>query len=145
MRVILVVCGIVLSGVAGLFIWGWISSNEELNRARPYIAYKRLRYLAEGCDRYKTQFNRWPNSLAELQAGRPECGKPWDKDAWGNEVVFVPYNDALGYGEIISYGRDRKPGGTGDDRDLEVRFPTDTNTNWNKHEGVGLEKPRINP
>ena len=44
--------------------------------------------------------------------------------------MLVPYNQSLGYGQIISYGRDGGPGGTGTDGDLAVRFPTQANAGW---------------
>ncbi len=102
-------------------------------------------YLAEGCEKYRAQYGAQPNSLIQLQAGRPELADPWDKDAWGREIMLVPYKESLGYGQIISYGRDGKPGGARADGDLAVRFPTQTNAEWNKQQGAGLHQPRFNP
>lgn len=141
MRLILIICGIVVLLLAGLYILGGIAGKRELQKIKPWITYTRLMGIAEGCDKYKAQYDSWPSSLSQLQKGHPELVDPWDKDGWGRELVLVPYNETRGYGEIISYGRDAKPGGTGDNRDLEVRFPTDANADWNKQEGVGLKEP----
>src|SRR5205809_2770517 len=55
------------------------------------------------------------------------------------------YRDSLGYGAVMSYGQDGKPGGAGDDRDLQVRFPSAANANWNAQAGLGLKQPEIRP
>ncbi len=145
MRVFIIICGIIASLITGLFLLGWIASHRQLKEIKPYITYTRLMYLAGGCDKYQAQYGKWPDSLAQLQSGRPELVDPWDKDAWGREVVLVPYDKSLGYGEVVSYGSDGKVSGTGANRDLLVRFPCAANTNWNEQMGAGLKKPRFNP
>ena len=97
------------------------------------------------CESYKAQYNVWPTSLAQLAEGRPEFGDPLDKDAWGRQIVLVPYSPEVGYGSLLSFGCDGKPRGTGPDRDLEIRFPMAPNAERNKREGAGLKGPRFNP
>ncbi|HTS16973.1 MAG TPA: type II secretion system protein GspG [Verrucomicrobiae bacterium] len=143
MRVVLYICGIFAALVAGLFLAGRYLGHKEMEDIKPWVTYGGVMYIAKGCDKYKAQYGEWPGSLAQLVAGRPEFGDPWGKDAWGRYLVLVPFNPSLGYGQIISYGRDGKPGGTGPDRDLVVRFPTDANADWNKQQGVGLKEPRF--
>ena len=46
---------------------------------------------------------------------------------------------SLGYGEVISYGRDGVPGGTSDSSDIKVRFPVRLNFAWNKQQGIILK------
>ncbi len=160
MRVLFIICGIVAVLFATLFIslrfYGW----RERQEIKPWITYTRLLGVASDCDKYKEQYGVWPNSLAQLLAFRPEL-IDWAKDAWGQNdskmwgqnddsvwgryVVLVPYDKSLGYGEVISYGRDGKPGGTGADRDMIVRFPTEANAAWNKQQGEGLKKPQRPP
>ena len=43
-------------------------------------------------------------------------------DAWGHNIAFVPFTPDRGFGSVMSYGRDGRPGGTGPDSDVEVRF-----------------------
>jgi hypothetical protein len=100
--------------------------------------------LASGCDKMKKERGAWPSSLAELQAFRADF-EEGSKDMWDRDVVFIPYNASLGYGQIISYGRDGKPGGTGADTDLEIRFPSDSNVVWNTKMGQGLRRPSLPP
>jgi hypothetical protein len=145
MRIVFLICGIIAALVVGLRFFGWCVTRKQLEDIKPWVSYGRLMYVASRCDLYKAQYGTWPGSLAQLLAGRPELGDPWDKDGWGRHFVLAQYNKSLGYGEVISYGRDGKPGGIGADRDLEVRFPTEANAAWNKEQGVGLKEPRLRP
>jgi hypothetical protein len=152
MRVKFVIYGIIaiLFAVffASLRFYGW----RERQESKPYITYTRLMDVALDCDKYNVQYGVWPNSLTKLIAFRPEL-IDWAKDAWGQNddglwgryVVLVPYDKSLGYGEVVSYGRDGKPGGTGLNSDLVVRFPTEVNAAWNKQQGEGLKKPQRAP
>jgi hypothetical protein len=78
-----------------------------------------------------TNFNaavgRWPHSLLELQSNSMQTVfmiAPADsKDPWGRPFVYVPFNGATGFGRVITYGRDGKPGGAALDADIERRFP----------------------
>ena len=128
--------------IASLAIWIRISDAKRLEEGKPWITHSRLMYfVSNGCTKYKTHFGVWPSSLAQLR----ELGEDLNErasDTWGNVFIFVPYNESLGYGQIISFGADGKPGGTNADADIEVRFPFDTNETWNKQAGAGLKRPR---
>lgn len=141
---VVTLCGILF---ASLRYYGW----QQRQEIKPWITYTRLMYAASKCDLYKEQKGVWPDSLAQLRSFRPEFND-WAKDAWGQsdniwgrDFILIPYKESIGYGELVSYGRDGKPGGSGLDRDLIVRFPCDANTNWNEQMGAGLKKPRFNP
>jgi hypothetical protein len=142
MRRTFTVCGIVAGLTVGLLLSVRILGSKELEDIKPWVTYSRLMGVARVCDEYKRQNGVWPNSLAQLLVPHPEL-KDWAKDGWGRYVQLVSYNESLGHGQIISYGRDGKPGGTGADRDLVVRFPTEANSAWNTQEGVGLKQPRM--
>jgi Type II secretion system (T2SS), protein G len=142
---IFIICGIPIILIAGLWLFGVIAVRQQSQEIKPWITYRRLLYVALGCDEYKKRNGAWPNSLAQLHSFRTDLNDPWTKDAWGRDVVLIPYNEHLGYGEIISYGRDGKPGGTDADRNLQVRFPTESNSEWNEQQGVGLKQPRLSP
>jgi hypothetical protein len=102
-------------------------------------------FVASGCDEYQAKYGNFPASLAELHTLREDLSEPWTQDAWERHLIISPYNKSLGYGRIISYGRDGKPGGNDNDKDLEVRFPLTANEEWNRSVGNGLEKPRFRP
>jgi hypothetical protein len=158
MKMLFTICKIVgkvgvalLAGVAVFLIGCWLYIGITVGRAsyagRQYITYTRLMGVSSDCDKYKAQYGKWPTNLTQLIGFRPEL-TDWAKDAWGKGdnvwgryVILIPYNESLGYGEVVSYGRDGKPGGTGLDRDLIVRFPSEANAAWNKQQGEGLKRP----
>jgi hypothetical protein len=145
MRTTIIAGTTILSLVVGLVLWSWIRDEKERQAIKPYVTYKRLMHVASWCGRYKEQRGAWPNSLTELRTFQPECNPPWSTDAWGKNFILIPYQESLGYGQVISYGRDGKPGGDGLDRDLVVRFPCKPNETWNAKQGEGLPQPRIRP
>jgi hypothetical protein len=141
-RVILSICGMPVILIIGLFVWARISGGIEQQEIKPWQTYGDLLYVASRCDVYRQQSGKWPDSRAQLLVSRPELAAPWDKDAWGHDWVLVPYSESVGYGEIISYGRDGKPGGTGLDRDLVARYPLPKYAAWNRQESADLKLPR---
>jgi hypothetical protein len=70
---------------------------------------------------------RWPTSAAELVTNSMGLvfisPSPPIPDSWGRHIVYQPYTSNAGYGRVISYGRDGRPGGIGPDADIEQRFP----------------------
>jgi hypothetical protein len=144
MRAILITCAIIAGLLVGAFCYMHLMYVKELEEIKPYVTYTRLVYLASGCDKFKNERGAWPSSLAELQAFRADFNE-FSQDMWGRALVLVPYNPSMGYGQVISYGRDGKQGGTGADADLEVRFPSDSNVVWNAKMGQGLRRPSMPP
>ena len=147
MRVVFVIIGAILLIIISLLIIPRIITARGMQEAKPYVTYTRLIYVASWCDKYKGQYGAWPSSLAQLRAFRPEL-IDWARDAWGpgdnmwgRDVVLISYNETIGYGEVISYGRDGMPGGTSVDQDMVVRFPLTTNSNRNEHVEHSLKKP----
>jgi hypothetical protein len=125
--------------VVALVIWAMLAGERKKQETKPFVSYTRLMGVAEACDEYKHQRGEWPNSLSQIISFKPEM-VDWAKDDWGRYVVLVPYNKSLGYGKVISYGRNGRPGGGADlDREIEVRFPIEVNFIWNKEEGVSLK------
>ena len=130
LNMFLVVCAIFAVLVAAL-VW---HLKERKEASKPYISYTGLVTLANGCGDYKKQYGVFPEKMEQLRGFRPDMVAS-TTDAYGHSVILVPYNESVGYGELISYGRDGKPGGENQfDRDIVIRFPTDTETNtqWNK-------------
>lgn len=122
------------------FIIRAIHANKVMVSKIPQIAtYSTLLDIASECDKYEAENGRWPNSLSELQKGPPVYPSEYCTDAWGRMVIFVPFTNSPGYGKAISYGSDGKPGGTGLDRDFEIRFPLAANKNWNDQQGDWLK------
>jgi len=144
MRAILITLGTIIILIGGLSVCLRITNERAKVTNRPYGTYTRLIGVASDCELYSRQYGRWPNSLAELRAFRPEL-KDWAKDMWGHDVKVVPYDKSLGYGEVISYGGDGILGGIGADRDLVVRYPLEPNAEWNKQLELGLKQSEVRP
>jgi hypothetical protein len=143
MRPVIVICAGIFALGVGAVLWLNISRHKEVQEVKPYLTYTRLMGAARDCDEYWSQHQSWPSSIAQLRAFRPDLNE-WAVDMWGRDFVLVPFSVSTGYGQIISYGRDGKPGGSTEaDRDIEVRFPTRVNTNWNAKVGQSLKKPYL--
>ena len=70
----------------------------------------------------------WPASIEQLVAHPDPSGnmavflKDDTNDAWGNPIIFEPFDSKRGYGRIISYGADGKPGGVGSSADIVLHY-----------------------
>ncbi len=111
----------------------------------PSNTFSRMMTVASACDEYNMQAGQWPSSLSELHYYSLPFPSQWCTDAWTHPIILVPYTNSLGYGKILSYGRDGKVGGAGEDRDIEVRFPVEANSNWNDQERNEFEYYRPQP
>lgn len=119
-------------GISTLTVF-WQIVDRDRN-FKSYSSYLRLVNLANGLSDYNTNNRVWPTNLNQLIVARPDLG-PNMEDGYGRPVVFLPFKDSIGYGAIVSYGRDGKPGGGNRfDRDIEIRFPMDASANaqWNQ-------------
>jgi hypothetical protein len=73
----------------------------------------------------------WPTSMHELVARPDSSGnmamflKGGTNDSWGRPVVFEPFDPTRGYGRIMSYGADGKPGGVGASADIVLHYADD--------------------
>jgi hypothetical protein len=101
---------------------------------KPFDTYLEMIYIARGCEDYEAAGGQWPDSIPNSFDSR--YGVTMARDPWGNDIAFVPYIKAVGYGELISYGRDGKPGGSGLDRDWVMRFPIRQNYEWDKKQAM---------
>jgi hypothetical protein len=128
--IVFAIIGIYASVSVFCILWN-LHGGEQ--RVKPYSSYTRLVNLGYGFDDYKKQKGGWPADIIQLVNVRPDLGNDTN-DAYGHAVILIPYSEKTGYGELISYGRDGKPGGDNKfDHDIEIRFPTETETNaqWN--------------
>ncbi len=89
----------------------------------------RLLNITQASQSYHHAYGVWPAGLAALSPEHNSLhiaflpsGKSTTKDAWGRPLLYKPFDPALGYGTVMSLGRDGKPGGEGNDGDMEERF-----------------------
>ncbi len=122
--VVLVIIGL-LAGYVGPKYFAQIGKSESK------LARAQINALGKALDQFRLDNGHYPRTeegLAALNA-RPSNEAKWDgpylskavpADPWGNPYVFVMPGE---YGEydLLSYGKDGKPGGDGDNADV---------TNW---------------
>lgn len=106
-----------------LCIVGWLSVRNPLRFAKTQALLSSYPMVASN---YFKIYGRWPQSIAEITTNPSNivfiAPCPPTNDAWGRPIIFEPFDPARGYGRVMSYGRDAKPGGTGPDADIEFRF-----------------------
>jgi general secretion pathway protein G len=102
-----------------------------LGTARSDAAQAQIKNIESALELFYIDNLRRPTNeegLAVLNQPTPELQARWNgpylknadslKDPWGNAYIYRVTDAAV---EITSYGRDGKPGGTGEDRDLTNR------------------------
>jgi len=117
----------ILAGAVTLQIWNKV---ENARRAR---AVQDIKTLEDAVDLYAADNGAPPSQEQGLAAlsekpGSPPLPRNWDgpylkkrlpKDPWGQEYVYVcPGQLNPNSYDIISYGDDGQPGGTGKDEDV---------------------------
>lgn len=109
--------GTALSIFVLTYLASWVRMDEELMQIRPvgetrYIFHRN----STAIDEYKSINGSLPESLHELDVNTlsvlPRI------DGWGGEIRYRRHDDEY---ELISFGRDRQPGGAGLDADLVYR------------------------
>lgn len=107
--------------------------------SKPYLTCSMLFNIAsQGCEGYKKARGAWPGSIGDIDSFVQGMVHP---DAWNHDLAYTPFDSAKGYGEIISYGRDGKAGGTGEDADIVIRFPLAENADWNRQQAKNIQVP----
>ena len=119
--VVMVIIGL-LAGYVGPKLFGQIGKSEvKVTRAQ-------IDGLAKALDQYRIDTGRYPTSeqglaaLTARPANEPKWAGPYlaksiPKDPWGNDYRYVSPGEHGDY-DLLSYGRDGRPGGDGEDADL---------------------------
>jgi hypothetical protein len=88
-----------------------------------------LSLVVEASAQFHIAYDSWPRGFSEFYPDRNSnhiAFLPPDSwstnDAWGHPLIYKPFDVAKGYGSVASLGRDAKPGGNGEDGDMEERF-----------------------
>lgn len=119
---------VIIGLLAGLVAVNLIPQAEEAKRK---AALAQMKSMEQALELYKLDTGQYPDSLQELvspSSGRAAYlkGGKLPKDPWNKDFKFiVPGIDGQPY-EIISYGSDGQPGGTGENADI---------SNWGTSEG----------
>lgn len=122
--VVLAILGLLAAFVAPRYF-------DQLDRSNAKIALTQLRALSEALDHYRLDVGRYPSTeqglaaLTTAPAGESRWQGPYLKravplDPWGRAFVYrMPADQPEP--ELISLGRDGRPGGSGEDADLSAR------------------------
>jgi len=115
--IVIVILGLLLSLVAPAMFSKVGSSQRKTAKAQ-------MQMLATALDTYRLDIGGYPESLEELRKSTkagwdgPYLPRELPPDPWGNPYVYKsPGEGGVPY-DLLSYGKDGKPGGTGDDEDI---------------------------
>ena len=117
----------VLAGLVGPMVF------RNVGDAKISAAKAQLELFGLALDQYRLDNDYYPSTAQGLEALRtapvgeppaanwrgPYLKKPIPLDPWGHPYIYISpgSQNPTGY-DLISYGRDGKPGGEGEDRDL---------------------------
>lgn len=119
--VVVVIIGLLASYVAPRYF-------AQVGKSEVTVAKSQIDSFDKALDLYRADVHRYPTTAEGLQAlmtrpaGTPNWAGPYLKkaiplDPWGDPYVYRAPGTKRDY-DIVSYGRDGKPGGTGEDADL---------------------------
>src|SRR5262252_1812521 len=116
--VVIVIIGLLAGYVAPRYF-------SQVGKSEVQVARAQIDALEKAVDQYRLDNRRYPTSEEGLAAVQPYLKKTLPNDPWGRPYNYRIPGDKAEY-EIFSYGRDGKPGGTGEDADIGVQAVTNT-------------------
>lgn len=113
---------VIIGLLAGLVAVNLLPQAEKAKRT---TAITQMKTFEQALDLYKLDNGRYPTTEQGFEAllsgkgGEPYLkGGKLPRDPWGNEYAYISPGDGGRPYEIISYGADGQPGGSGDDADI---------------------------
>jgi len=119
--VVIVIIGLLAGYVAPRYF-------SQVGKSEVQVARAQIDAIEKALDQYRLDTSRYPNTEQGLDAltTKPTNEARWQGpylkraapvDPWGRPYVYRAPG-AQGEFELVSYGRDGKPGGTGEDADI---------------------------
>ena len=108
--VVIVIIGLLAGYVAPRYF-------SQVGKSEIQVARAQIDAFDKALDQYRLDKRRYPTSEEGLEAIRPYLRKELPADPWGRPYVYRTPGQK-GEFEIVSYGRDGKAGGSGDDADI---------------------------
>jgi general secretion pathway protein G len=108
--VVIVIIGLLAGYVAPRYF-------SQVGRSETQVARAQIDALEKALDQYRLDKRRYPSAEEGLVAVQPYLKKSLPVDPWGRAYVYRVPGHAGDY-EVFSYGRDGKPGGSGEDADI---------------------------
>jgi general secretion pathway protein G len=121
--VVIVIIGLLVGYVAPRYF-------SQVGKSEIQVAKAQIDGLEKALDQYRLDVRHYPSAqlglaaLTEKPSGEAGWNGPYLKkavpnDPWGRPYVYRTPGKA-GEFELVSYGRDGKPGGSGEDADLGI-------------------------
>ena len=121
--VVIVIIGLLAGYVAPRYF-------SQVGRSEIQVARAQVESLEKALDQYRLDMRRYPSAEEGFEAlvakpqGAPAWNGPYLKkavplDPWGRAYVYRTPG-GKGEFEVLSYGRDGRPGGSGEDADIGV-------------------------
>ena len=114
--VVIVIIGLLAGYVAPRYF-------SQVGKSEIQVARAQIDALEKAVDQYRLDNRRYPTSEEGLVAVQPYLKKAVPNDPWGRAYVYQIPGDKAEY-TVLSYGRDGKPGGTGEDADIGMQTVT---------------------
>jgi general secretion pathway protein G len=108
--VVIVIIGLLAGYVAPRYF-------SQVGKSEIQVAKAQIESFEKALDQYRLDTRRYPTSEEGLQALGPYLRKSVPNDPWGRPYVYRTPGSKGEY-EILSYGRDGKAGGSGEDGDI---------------------------
>ncbi len=125
--VVIVIIGLLAGYVAPRYF-------SQVGKSEIQVAKAQIESIDKALDQFRLDVRRYPSSEEGLDAlaAKPASASNWSgpylkkavpNDPWGRPYVYrVP--GQKGDFDLYSYGRDGKPGGTGEDADIGLGAPS---------------------
>ena len=111
--VVIVIIGLLAGYVAPRYF-------SQVGKSEVQVARAQIDALEKAVDQFRLENRRYPTAEEGLVAIQPFLKKQLPNDPWGRAYVYRVGGQRGDY-EVISYGRDGRPGGTGEDADIGVQ------------------------
>jgi general secretion pathway protein G len=110
--VVIVIIGLLAGYVAPRYF-------SQVGKSETQVARAQIDALEKALDQYRLDNRRYPSAEEGLAAIQPYLKKSLPNDPWGRPYVYRVPGQRADF-EVVSYGRDGKAGGTGEDADVGV-------------------------
>lgn len=109
--VVIVIIGLLAGYVAPRYF-------SQVGKSEVQVAKVQIESFEKALDLYRLDKRRYPSTEEGLQAVQPYLKKAVPNDPWDRPYVYRTPGQKGGEFEIVSFGRDGKTGGAGEDADI---------------------------
>jgi general secretion pathway protein G len=108
--VVIVIIGLLAGYVAPRYF-------SQVGKSEIQVAKAQIGSFEKALDQYRLDTRRYPSTEEGLQALQPYLKKAVPNDPWGRPYVYRAPGQKGDF-DLLSYGRDGKAGGSGEDADI---------------------------